>query len=1114
MNGSGSWPPNRRWKSVKPNIAILCLLALLFQLLGITASTPPAIAQNVGDDVMQNGGFEQTAESKPLPWLAMGGWTNPEIRLLPEAARSGSAGIRIETTQSTNPWIAQDVLVEPGAVYDVSVWLKSPGVSGSVGVKFEYYKGQVRTAANRLSAYDMQKNVPAADLTGSWQNLRFEAAIPEEAGLVLVYLRMYGAGSVDWDDASFTLVKTKPLIDLTTDRIFYYADAEEGTVKAAFHSPVTPLEQLHAEARVYRDSTGVVMATYAHGSAALPMSFPFDPSLMVKDEPYRVEVRLLDSSNAVMDTVTSLVYRIDRPTMLRSDGTVLVDGEPFFPIAAYHVRLTDYPYLHEAGINTVQGIVTNSANALQSALDAAQMSGLKVMVPLYYNMKVKENAAQTALFVNRFKTHPAVLAWMIMDEPFSNGKTLQELADAYGLIRSLDKAHPTYMVEALPPYYAETAKVTDILVTDVYTIPRDPISLVGERTAMAKQAAREKPVWNVLQAMYNPPNWPVLPTIADVRNTAYQSLLNGLQGIAYYSVNENTFQLRDSELWPGLVDFREELGLFGRLVTEGSRIGQGQTEYGRWAVWEDGGVRYAAAVNTSDVNREMSISLGITGYRAELLYGDTRSVLDSQGGALTVDLGPKQSLLYRITSFESRMMDALAISAQASGLSADVQWTSGVSQLEAKLNAIRDELAGSAPDPDAAVQAAIQAFGLTALLADWANQLGSGSPKPDMLGALGGIREQLGPIAASYVQSELQVEGDLLVGQEELNELAFTMRNGAGSGLQNVQVTLKLPEAFGLEPDTRTVAQLGSGQSATETFSFRIAGPLSLSSYPLQAFVEFEYANQPGVRITTDKYLRSSYTDLLTVQTEPGVIRANKGGSYPFTLNVKNNVPRSLEVGFEQVPPVSGMTVQVPAPLLVPGNQQATVSGTVYLPQSVTDGVYTATIQVKADGKLVRSIPVQASVDKNRLINPGFEQANVSGTGPAGWLMRKGNWVQDAVYGGQYAVSLQPDAANAWNVINSDLIAAEPGVNYVLRGWVKNSAAAGTVSIGLRQVKQDGVSTIGYTWKEIPHNSGWTLYKLEVTAASTTGYVQVYLLSDTAANGEAWFDELYVGERG
>lgn len=1061
---------------------------------------------------MQNGGFEQTSGGKPLPWLAMGGWSNPEIQLSSSAARLGTKGIKIETAQTTNPWIAQDVIIEPGAVYDVSVWLKSPGVTGSVGMKFEYYKGQTRTPANRLSQYDMQQNIPALDLKGNWQNLRFEVTVPQEAGLVLVYLRMYGTGSVYFDDVSFTLLKHKPMIEMATDRIFYYSDAVEGRVEAAFSSPVSPLDQLHAEARIYRESTGVVMATYTHANATLPMSFPFDPMLMVKEEPYRVEVHLLDLSNTVMDTVTNVVYRIDRPTMLRNDGTVILGGNPFFPVAAYHVRQSDYPYLSEAGINTVQGIVTNNADALQNALDAAQQNGLKVMVPLYYNMKVKENAALTEQFVTRFKTHPAVLAWMIMDEPFSNGKTLKELADAYRLIRSLDKAHPTYMVEALPPYYATTAKATDILVTDVYTIPYEPISLVGERTAMAKQAAGEKPVWNVLQAMYNPPNWPILPTIGEVRNAAYQSLLNGLQGIAYYSINENTFQLRNSELWPALIGFREELELFGRLVTEGSRIGRGQTNFGRWAVWEDGGVRYAAAVNTSEANRQMTIPLGITGYRAQLLYGDTRSVLDGSSDGLTIHLGPMQALMYRITPFENMISESLALAAQASELSADAQWTSRISQLDDKLNVIRDYLTGAAPDPADAVHTAIQALHKVEQLSNWADQNGSGTSKPDMLAALERLREYLGPLAASYAQSELHVGNGQLVGQEQLNELSFTLRNGAGTELQNVRVTLKFPEPFGLEPETRTIARLGSGQSMMETFSFRIAEPLIQKSYRLQAVIEFEYSNKPGVPISTDTFIHSPYTDLLTAKTEPDVILANKGGSYPFTLNVKSNVPRSLQVGFEQVLSSSGMNVQLPVTLHLPGNQQATVNGTVYLPMSVTDGVYTAMIQMKADGKLARAIPLQVHVNKNKLPNPGFEQANAQGTGPAGWLMRKGSWVQDAVHGGQYAVSLQPDAANSWNVINSDLIAIEPGVKHVLKGWAKNAASAGNISIGLRQVRENGTSTIGYTWKEIRQSSDWMFYELEIMPASTAKYLQVYLKSDTNVNGTSWFDDLYVGE--
>ncbi|WP_338015868.1 carbohydrate binding domain-containing protein [Paenibacillus mesophilus] len=508
----------------------------------------------------------------------------------------------------------------------------------------------------------------------------------------------------------------------------------------------------------------------------------------------------------------------------------------------------------------------------------------------------------------------------------------------------------------------------------------------------------------------------------------------------------------------------------------------------------------------------MTIPLGITGYRAQLLYGDTRSVLDGQSDGLTINLGPMQALMYRITPFENMMSEAMALAVQASGLSADAQWTSRMNQLEVKLNEIRDHLIGADPDPAAAVQTAIQTLHKVEQLSNWADQNGSGTSKPDMLAAIERLRAYLGPIAASYTQSELYIGNGQLVGQEELNELSFTLRNGAQTALQNVRVTLKFPEAFGLEPETRTVTQLGSGQSIMETFSFRIAEPLLQKSYRLQAVIEFEYSNKQGVPITTDTFIYTPYTDLLTAKREPDVIMANKGGSYPFTLNVKNNVPRSLQVGFEPVLSSSGMNVQLPSPLLLQGNQQATVNGTVYLPMSVTDGVYTATIQVKADGKIVQSIPLQVRVDKNKLTNPGFEQVNAQGTGPAGWLMRKGSWVQDAVYAGQYAVSLQPDAANSWNVINSDLIAIEPGTKYVWKGWAKNGASAGNVSIGLRQVRENGSSTISYTWKEIHSASDWTYYELEIMPASTAKYLQVYLKSDTNVNGTAWFDDLYVGE--
>ncbi|MFX6652824.1 hypothetical protein ABTG83_20080, partial [Acinetobacter baumannii] len=86
-------------------------------------------------------------------------------------------------------------------------------------------------------------------------------------------------------------------------------------------------------------------------------------------------------------------------------------------------------------------------------------------------------------------------------------------------------------------------------------------------------------------------------------------------------------------------------------------------------------------------------------------------------------------------------------------------------------------------DPAAAVHTAIQALHKAGQLEEWADLNGSASAKPDMLAAMKQLRERLGPLAASYVRSELHVGGGLLVGQEERNELSFTLHNGAETGL-------------------------------------------------------------------------------------------------------------------------------------------------------------------------------------------------------------------------------------------------------------------------------------------------------------------------------------------
>jgi hypothetical protein len=68
---------------------IACLLSLLLPLL-VPAAVPRAFAADIGDDLIQNGGFEQSDGSAPLNWIPFQGWSNPELALTPDAARTGT----------------------------------------------------------------------------------------------------------------------------------------------------------------------------------------------------------------------------------------------------------------------------------------------------------------------------------------------------------------------------------------------------------------------------------------------------------------------------------------------------------------------------------------------------------------------------------------------------------------------------------------------------------------------------------------------------------------------------------------------------------------------------------------------------------------------------------------------------------------------------------------------------------------------------------------------------------------------------------------------------------------------------------------------------------------
>ncbi|WP_158606617.1 carbohydrate binding domain-containing protein [Paenibacillus ginsengarvi] len=1099
-------------RKYKTGLSLLVSVCLAFQVWMTGGSSVSADSPASATNMLVNPGFETVTSGAPSGWKAIGNtWTGP-AGVAAEAARTGSYGISIQTTAADNPWVQQGILVEAEATYSISSWFKAIGVSGAPGYKVEFYTSQVVSPQTALTGYSYRS--PASGLDGQWHELNYEIKAPVGAKYMLVYLRLYGTGKVYFDDAAVVKTKDAPQIVLTPNQIYYYPDVTTGSIGVELKPQDGVLAGKTADIKLVKQSGGTTLFAQTGLAAAAQLNVPFQPAAMEIDQPYVLSVELKDAAGQVVSRVERTIYRWNRPTALPQNGPVQVQGQPFFPVIAYHANLEDYPYLSQIGVNTVQGVNTTSEAVVQTLLDTAQANGLKVLQTLYPNMQVKENFALTEQIVARFKSHPALLGWMIMDEPFLNGIAQSEILEAYKRIRTIDPDHPTYMVESEPHAYRSTGQATDILVTDVYPYNRSnmqPISAVGSGVRKAVQDTDGvKPVWTVLQTFRfpGPSAWDYLPTIGQVRNMAYQSILAGSKGLAYYSINDPGWKLRESVLWTGLTAFKDELQLIGDLVKQGSKTAEQTAGAVQWGVWSKGQEQYAIAINVTQTAQTADIPLTNAGNRVQLLFGDEPHSWASWDSQLEVSLGPEQALVYRITPFASEVEAAIASMQNAAALLQNNHWQQKASDLTAKLNDVRQALTAPAPDAQNVMNKADKAIDDNDKLTAWVNGQSDTTlegKRQTLLTLLEGVYNRVAPIVHSTIRLDFQPFPDRLTNGEQ-GTASVQIRN-TGDKTLHPWLRVDLPDAFGLPPLEREFGPVQSGASVSDSASFTVPSAVPPGQYTVSASVYYSYKGSV-FQVTSARELE--VTSLLQAKLTPGTIDVTKAGTYPFAVELTNGSATPLVVELSRNVQ-GGLTAELPAYAALAGRETKTVQGTVTVPQSVTQGVYTLTVVPQVNGVAYASLPLTVKVDTNLVFNGGFETGT---SAPEGWMLRTGVWDKTTAHSGIASAKLNPDAANTWNVINTvetKEIPVTAGRSYTLSGWVKNGSTTGSVALGIRQIDASGTS-VQYNWAEAARGGDWTKVQVTFTALPQTKRVAVYFKLDQSVNGPAWVDDLDMRE--
>jgi len=206
------------------------------------------------------------------------------------------------------------------------------------------------------------------------------------------------------------------------------------------------------------------------------------------------------------------------PGMLNNDlMPVSANGKSLFPIGTYGVPPEDYDKLKEAGYNFVVASAEN--------LDRVYKAGLMAAVPVHDNIRE---------IVDGYKEHPAVLTWMLYDEPGYNRADIMKIYGLYNTAYEIDPRHPSYLVITDPKVYKTFGRCCDILSVDTYPVANGVISDVGKNIARAcNESDGDQPVWHCGQLF----SWPGqrIPTIREHRFMTYIALLRGAKGLLWYT---------------------------------------------------------------------------------------------------------------------------------------------------------------------------------------------------------------------------------------------------------------------------------------------------------------------------------------------------------------------------------------------------------------------------------------------------------------------------------------------------------------------------------------------------------------------------------------------------
>ncbi|MBR2877733.1 MAG: carbohydrate binding domain-containing protein, partial [Clostridia bacterium] len=514
-----------------------------------------------------NPSFEEVDESGigAVGWAPIGTW-GEWCSVTDEEAHSGERSMKITGVSRYN-WVRQYIesakgQFVPGQQYVLSAWVKYKEVVPGKGAFIKIEPNASAQLESPVFPFDDQE----------WHQIKWVFTSSVDDNKIGVLFRIWGAGEIYVDDVAIHPgYKVGELAELRSE-VFFYTENEIAEAELWIDNANRPIPVGSTVEFKIKDGEEVLLEETLPAKSKTKWEYPV-MTLAKKKTPYTIEATYKDADGTVLATTDPWeVYRYDRPKLLSKDGTLVIDGEPFYPYVGYQAPEKYADLADEIGINVMRTWEKyKTVKDVKPILDKLAKKGYKVPICLYGSETAGYPTVieRTIEYVEAFKDHPAVLCWMIMDEPAAHYggsiSTYKEMLywckQAYITIRNIDDVHPIYMVESRKhidePYY-HSAKYTDIFVIDPYAANYEwqllPEAIEKSKEAMAS-VPDYKPVWGLADTykIYEPG---AMHKCDDTRHRFYSFVWEGLKGVGLFGLNYSTYSMYDAPdgLWD---DFKQ-----------------------------------------------------------------------------------------------------------------------------------------------------------------------------------------------------------------------------------------------------------------------------------------------------------------------------------------------------------------------------------------------------------------------------------------------------------------------------------------------------------------------------------------------------------------------------